>query len=67
MATVLSAYLVLIAWTLSWIRLHIGIGWAGGNNSTRVSVCARVLSRIKGWWVLHHFISTVCAGVLLIW
>lgn len=24
-------------------------------------------SRIKGWWRLHHFISTVCAGVLLVW
>lgn len=24
-------------------------------------------SRIKGWWRLHHFISTVVAGVLLIW
>lgn len=24
-------------------------------------------SRVKGWWRLHHFISTVCAGVLLIW
>ncbi|XP_046396512.1 transmembrane protein 120 homolog [Ischnura elegans] len=24
-------------------------------------------SRIKGWWRLHHFISTVLAGVLLIW
>lgn len=24
-------------------------------------------SRIKGWWRTHHFISTVCAGVLLIW
>ncbi|CAO1376514.1 unnamed protein product [Diamesa tonsa] len=24
-------------------------------------------SRIKGWWRLHHFLSTVCAGVLLIW
>lgn len=24
-------------------------------------------SRIKGWWRMHHFISTVCAGVLLIW
>lgn len=23
-------------------------------------------SRIKGWWRAHHFISTVCAGVLLI-
>jgi len=62
-----NARQVLIAWTLSRVRLHIGIGWAGGNNSTYVSVCVRVLSRIKGWWVLHHFISTVCAGVLLIW
>lgn len=24
-------------------------------------------SRIKGWWRTHHFISTVCAGALLIW
>lgn len=24
-------------------------------------------SRIKGWWRAHHFISTVCAGVLLVW
>ncbi|XP_035789728.1 transmembrane protein 120 homolog [Anopheles albimanus] len=24
-------------------------------------------SRIKGWWRVHHFISTVCAGVLLVW
>uniref|UniRef100_A0A8D9B3M7 Transmembrane protein 120 homolog n=1 Tax=Cacopsylla melanoneura TaxID=428564 RepID=A0A8D9B3M7_9HEMI len=24
-------------------------------------------SRIKGWWRTHHFISTVCSGVLLIW
>lgn len=24
-------------------------------------------SRIKGWWRAHHFISTICAGVLLIW
>ncbi|KDR23134.1 transmembrane protein 120 homolog [Zootermopsis nevadensis] len=24
-------------------------------------------SRIKGWWRLHHFISTVVSGVLLIW
>lgn len=24
-------------------------------------------SRIKGWWRFHHFLSTVVAGVLLIW
>ncbi|CAD5121006.1 DgyrCDS9549 [Dimorphilus gyrociliatus] len=24
-------------------------------------------SRIKGWWMTHHFISTVCAGIVLIW
>lgn len=24
-------------------------------------------SRIKGWWRLHHFLSTVAAGILLIW
>ena len=25
------------------------------------------ISRIKGWWLTHHFISTVCAGISLIW
>jgi len=24
-------------------------------------------SRIKGWWIMHHFISTVSAGIILIW
>ncbi|KAJ2949196.1 hypothetical protein O0L34_g6141 [Tuta absoluta] len=24
-------------------------------------------SRIKGWWRLHHFVSTVVSGILLIW
>jgi hypothetical protein len=24
-------------------------------------------SRVKGWWLTHHFISTVLSGVLLIW
>lgn len=24
-------------------------------------------SKIKGWWRMHHFISTALSGVLLIW
>jgi len=24
-------------------------------------------SRIKGWWITHHFISCFCAAILLIW
>jgi len=24
-------------------------------------------SKVKGWWRVHHFISTVLSGVLLIW
>jgi len=24
-------------------------------------------SRIKGWWRAHHFVSTILAGVLLVW
>jgi len=24
-------------------------------------------SRIKGWWVTHHFVSTMVSGVLLVW
>lgn len=24
-------------------------------------------SRIKGWWVFHHYISTFLSGVMLTW
>uniref|UniRef100_A0A1I8IKX7 Transmembrane protein 120 homolog n=1 Tax=Macrostomum lignano TaxID=282301 RepID=A0A1I8IKX7_9PLAT len=24
-------------------------------------------SRIKGWWVAHHFVSVVCSGIVLTW
>ena len=24
-------------------------------------------SRIKGWWITHHFISTACGGIFLVW
>lgn len=24
-------------------------------------------SRIKGWWVFHHYVSTFLSGVMLTW
>lgn len=26
-----------------------------------------LLSRIKGWWVSHHYVSTFLSGVMLTW
>jgi hypothetical protein len=26
-----------------------------------------LLLRIKAWWLAHHFITTVCTAILLIW
>lgn len=43
--------------------------WSNSNPTTsrKVCFCYNDRSRIKGWWRLHHFISTVVSGVFLIW
>lgn len=49
---------------LSFIFLLV---WYYCTLTIRESILKVNGSRIKGWWRTHHFISTVCAGVLLIW
>lgn len=49
---------------LSFIFLLV---WYYCTLTIRESILKVNGSRIKGWWRAHHFISTVCAGVLLIW
>lgn len=29
--------------------------------------CLCLPSRIKGWWVFHHYVSTFLSGVMLTW
>jgi len=43
------------------------IVWYYCTLTIRESILIVNGSRIKGWWRLHHFISTVVGGVLLVW
>ncbi|XP_013413304.1 transmembrane protein 120A [Lingula anatina] len=46
---------------------HFLLVWYYCTLTIRESILIVNGSRIKGWWVAHHFVSTVCTGVLLIW
>jgi len=41
--------------------------WYYCTLTIRESILVVNGSRIRGWWRLHHFISTVTSGILLIW
>lgn len=56
--------LIFRALELAFIFLLV---WYYCTLTIRESILKVNGSRIKGWWRVHHFISTVCAGVLLIW
>ncbi|CAB4063241.1 Transmembrane protein 120B-B,Transmembrane protein 120 homolog,Transmembrane protein 120B-A,Transmembrane protein 120B,Transmembrane protein 120A [Lepeophtheirus salmonis] len=43
------------------------IVWYYCTLTIRESILKVNGSRIKGWWRLHHFISTIVGGVLLVW
>jgi len=68
----------LIAFALSCINMLTNIRildiihmfllvWYYCTLTIRESILKVNGSRIKGWWRAHHFITTVLAGVLLIW
>ncbi|ESO94067.1 hypothetical protein LOTGIDRAFT_239543 [Lottia gigantea] len=47
--------------------LNFLLVWYYCTLTIRESILVVNGSRIKGWWLTHHFISTVCAGITLIW
>ncbi|XP_022336533.2 transmembrane protein 120A-like [Crassostrea virginica] len=47
--------------------LHFLLVWYYCTLTIRENILMVNGSRIKGWWVTHHFISTVCAALTLIW
>ncbi|XP_035212930.1 ion channel TACAN-like isoform X1 [Stegodyphus dumicola] len=47
--------------------LHFLLVWYYCTLTIRESILVVNGSRIKGWWRLHHFITTVLAGVLILW
>ncbi|XP_073956351.1 transmembrane protein 120 homolog isoform X3 [Choristoneura fumiferana] len=70
--------LSVIAFVLAVLNLYIDfrplqliliflLVWYYCTLTIRESILKVNGSRIKGWWRLHHFISTAVAGVLLIW
>ena len=63
--------LALINWYLNFRALDLVlfflVVWYYCTLTIRESILRVNGSRIKGWWRLHHFISTVVGGLLLIW
>nr|XP_042901531.1 ion channel TACAN isoform X2 [Parasteatoda tepidariorum] len=47
--------------------LHFLLVWYYCTLTLRESILVVNGSRIKGWWRLHHFITTVLAGILILW
>ncbi|KAK7088212.1 ion channel TACAN-like [Littorina saxatilis] len=47
--------------------LNFLLVWYYCTLTIRESILIVNGSRIKGWWLTHHFVSTVCAGISLIW
>jgi hypothetical protein len=47
--------------------LNFLLVWFYCTLTIRESILIVNGSRIKGWWLTHHFISTVCSGISLIW
>ncbi|KAI3388056.1 hypothetical protein SNEBB_007255 [Seison nebaliae] len=46
---------------------HFLLVWYYCTLTIRESILAVNGSNIHFWWRLHHFIATVCSGILLIW
>lgn len=55
--------------TYRWVDalLNFLLVWYYCTLTIRESILIVNGSRIKGWWLTHHFVSTVCAGISLIW
>lgn len=41
--------------------------WYYCTLTIRESILINNGSRIKGWWVFHHYVSTFLSGVMLTW
>ncbi|XP_072024819.1 transmembrane protein 120B-like [Amphiura filiformis] len=47
--------------------MHFLLVWWYCTLVLRESILAHNGSRIRGWWVIHHYLSVVLSGILLIW
>ncbi|XP_005101235.1 ion channel TACAN [Aplysia californica] len=63
------AFLTAFVFKSRWCdaTLNFLMVWYYCTLTIRESILIVNGSRIKGWWLTHHFISTVCAAISLIW
>ncbi|KAK6625473.1 hypothetical protein RUM43_005771 [Polyplax serrata] len=64
---ILSVLNLIVVWRPLELAFMFLLVWYYCTLTIRESILKVNGSRIKGWWRMHHFISTFAAGVLLIW
>lgn len=69
--TLTVVFWVILAYLSPW-RVIDSLGlfllvWYYCTLTIRESILTINGSKIKGWWVLHHYFSTVLCGIVLIW
>eukprot|EP00914_Ancora_sagittata_P000869 GHVO01002294.1.p1 GENE.GHVO01002294.1~~GHVO01002294.1.p1 ORF type:complete len:284 (+),score=11.77 GHVO01002294.1:37-852(+) len=70
----LSMIILLYAFLLNFVEMRVVdaafqflLVWYYCTLTIREHILKVNGSRIKGWWITHHFISTACGGIFLVW
>ncbi|CAL1289996.1 unnamed protein product [Larinioides sclopetarius] len=64
---ILSAQSIIFSYRVLDALLHFLLVWYYCTLTIRESILVVNGSRIKGWWRINHFITTVQAGVIIVW
>lgn len=63
----LSAQSILFSYRVLDALLHFLLVWYYCTLTIRESILVINGSRMKGWWRINHFITTIQAGVIIVW
>ncbi|GFU45107.1 transmembrane protein 120 homolog [Nephila pilipes] len=64
---ILSAQSIIFSYRALDAILHFLLVWYYCTLTIRESILVVNGSRIKGWWRINHFITTIQAGVIIVW
>lgn len=64
---VVSILCIIMNYRVNDALLHFLLVWYYCTLTIRESILAVNGSKIKGWWRLHHFITTAQAGIIIVW
>ncbi|XP_054712130.1 ion channel TACAN-like [Uloborus diversus] len=64
---ILSAQSILFSYRALDAILHFLLVWYYCTLTIRESILVINGSRMKGWWRINHFITTIQAGVIIVW